>query len=76
MRNLEEVIKGEDALLDEAEIKENAERIHNNIELYKPFKPFPKAQEWLRNFLRDALRYALMLVRGFSRSGKTELAKS
>ena len=26
--------------------------------------------------LRDALRYAIMLVRGFSRSGKTELAKS
>ena len=76
MRNLEEVIKGEEALLDEEEIKENMERIRSNPDLYKPFKQFPVAQEWLRSFLRDALRYAIMLVRGFSRSGKTELAKS
>ena len=74
--SLEEVIKGEEALLDEQEIQENVERIHNNPELYKPFKEFQLAQDWLRTFLRDALRYAIMLVRGFSRSGKTELAKS
>ncbi len=75
-RNLEEVIKGEEELLDAEEIAENAQRIHSNPELYKPFKNFVVAQQWLHTFLIDALRYSLMLVRGFSRSGKTELAKS
>lgn len=70
------MIKGEEALCDEQEMKENAERIHSNPELYRPFKTFALSQEWLSSFLMDALRYAIMLVRGFSRSGKTELAKS
>ena len=75
-RNLEEVTKGEDELLDIEEAAENADRIHSNPFLYKPFKTFAVAQEWLRSFTKDALRYSLMLVRGASWSGKTELAKS
>ena len=75
-RNLEEVTKGEDELLDLEEAAENADRIHSNPLLYKPFKTFEVAQEWLQSFTKDALRYSLMLVRGSSLSGKTELAKS
>ena len=75
-RNLEDVIKGEEALLDEEEIAENKKRIHENPQLYKSFKRFATAEQWLHTFLKDALRYSLMLVRGFSRSGKTELGKS
>ena len=75
-RNLEEVTKGEDELLDLEEAAENADRIHRNPILYKPFKTFDVVQEWLRSFTKDALRYSLMIVRGESWMGKTELAKS
>ena len=69
-------MKGEEEFLDAQEVAENAQRIHSNPELYKPFKTFDLVQHWLQTFLKDALRYSIMLVRGFSRSGKTELAKS
>ena len=62
-RNLEEVTKGEDELLDHEEAAENADCIHSNPVLYKPFKTFEVAQEWLQSFTKDALRYSLMLVR-------------
>ena len=76
LRNLEEAMQGEGELLDEEELKENAARIHSNSSVHKPFKAFEIAQAWLRTFLQDSHRYALFLVRGVSRTGKTELAKS
>lgn len=76
LRNVDEVMKGEEELLDARELAENRERIHGNPDLHKQFKLFPVAQQWLKTFMHDQHRYALMLVRGASRSGKTELAKS
>jgi hypothetical protein len=76
LRNLDEAFQREEELLDTAELQENRERIHSNPELYKPFKTFAVAQAWLRSLQIDSLRYAILLIGGQSRSGKTELAKS
>ena len=76
LRNVEEATRGEEELLDADELAQNRERIHSNPDLHKPFKRFEVAEKWLQTFLVDAHRYALMLVWGQSRTGKTELGKS
>ena len=75
-RNLAEVQEGEERLHVRAEILENTARIRGNPELYKPFKRFPAAEAWLDTFRDDQLRYAMCLILGASRTGKTELGCS
>ena len=75
-RNLQAAREGADRLADLADMAANTKRIRNDPNLYKPFKPFPIIETWLRNFQADALRYAMVIVSGPSRMGKTELAKS
>ena len=65
----------ESAALTEA-VEERVRRIRSNPQLYTPFPQVPQAEQWLKLFQVDALRYPIMVVLGPSRSGKTEWAKS
>ena len=60
----------------QAALSERVKRIRGIPEIYAPFPEVPAAKEWLRNFSKDALRYAILVVIGPSRAGKTEWAKS
>ena len=60
----------------DAEIAARVKRIKQNTAVYKPFPPVPIAQDWLKTFQEDRLRYPLLLVFGPSAVGKTEWAKS
>lgn len=76
LRNLQEVVDGEMALANKAKLQEDDARVRQNPELYKPYHTFAIIEEWLATFGLDALRYAICIIFGPSRSGKTELGKS
>ena len=75
-RNLTSCREQEQRLAAEAAIEERVKRIRANPEIYRPFPEVPVAQEWLKCFKKDALRYPILVVLGQSRAGKTEWAKS
>lgn len=75
-RNLEACQEHEDAAALKLAVEERSVRIRSNPQLYQPFAKVPQAEEWLKLFKVDALRYPIMVVLGASRAGKTEWAKS
>jgi hypothetical protein len=58
------------------EVEERIKRIRGDPTLFKPFPRMVEAQTWLNLFVKDALRYPILIVMGPSRVGKTEWAKS
>lgn len=75
-RNLDAVRAHEDAEEATCLVEQATTRIRSNPEIFKPFPAVPQAQAWLQLFVRDALRYPLLLVLGPSGVGKTEWAKT
>ena len=75
-RNLEACQEHEEAAALKLAVEERSARIRSNPQLYQPFAKVPQAEEWLKLFAVDALRYPIMVVLGPSRAGKTEWAKS
>ncbi len=74
IRNLTAVRENEKQQRQQQQIEERVLRIRNNAALFQPFPRVPVAVEWLKTFKADALRYAILVVLGASRSGKTEWA--
>ena len=75
-RNLEACREHEEAAASQLAVAERVARIRSNPSLYQPFARVPDAEEWLKLFEVDALRYPILVVLGPSRAGKTEWAKS
>ena len=75
-RNLDACLKHEQQVRTDEVVADRVKRIHANQEIYQPFPRVPEADAWLQHFTKDALRYPMLLVRGPSRTGKTEWAKS
>ena len=75
-RNLEACQEHEEAAALKLAVEERSARIRSNPQLYQPFAKVPQAEEWLKLFAVDALRYPIMVVLGPSRAGKTEWARS
>ena len=75
-RNLDAVRDWGKGRSDDAEKAKRITRIRGNPELYQPFSEIPEVTNWLRSFGQDAMRYAILIVHGKSRAGKTEYAKS
>jgi len=75
-RNLDACREHEEGAALKAAVRERAARIRSNPTLYEPFPKIQEAEEWLKLFKVDALRYPILVVLGPSRSGKTEWAKS
>ena len=75
-RNLIACREQEESAALTAAVEERVHRIRSNPQLYTPFPQVPQAEQWLKLFEADALRYPIMVVLGPSRSGKTEWAKS
>lgn len=75
-RNLEACQEHEEGAALKSAVEERSLRIRSNPQLYQPFAKVPQAEEWLKLFEVDALRYPIMVVLGPSRTGKTEWAKS
>lgn len=57
-------------------MQERVKRIRGNSVIYRQFPEVPAAQQWLKCFKQDELRYPILVVFGPSRTGKTEWAKS
>ena len=75
-RNLDACQAEEDRKAQEVEVAARIKRIRGNAELYQQFPQVPQALAWLATFLKDALRYQIMVVVGKSHTGKTEWACS
>ncbi len=75
-RNLEACQEHEEAAAFKLAVEESSSRIRSNPHLYQPSAKVPQAEEWLKLFEVDALRYPIMVVLGPSRTGKTEWARS
>ena len=75
-RNLAACREQEESAALKAAMEDRVLRIRSNPQLYKPFAEVPEAQEWLKLFQQDALRYPILIVLAPSRAGKTEWAKS
>ena len=57
-------------------ITERTKRIKSNPSLYTPFGRVAEAEQWLAEFLPDAMRYSVLLVHAPSFAGKSEWAVS
>ena len=75
-RNLDAVREWEKDRAADVEQQSRILRIRGNPELFHPFPMIPSVAEWLKTFDKDAVRYAILIVHGASRAGKTEYAKS
>ena len=75
-RNLDAVREEEKRQRQKVTRDERIERIRGNGQIFKPFPVIPEAVAWLACFLKEAVRYPIMIVHGRSRAGKTEWAKS
>ena len=75
-RNLDFCKAWKEAQDEQAEIDVVTKRIKSNRAIYKPFPVVPQVIAWLQCFLRDALRFPILILLGPSDSGKTEYAKS
>ena len=75
-RNLDECREKARELQTGREVEERTKRIRANPAIYQPFKQVPEALIWLQFFLKDALRYPLLVVHAPSYCGKTEWANS
>ena len=75
-RNLDAVRDWENERAAKHEQQSRIARIRGNPELFQPFPVIPSVLEWLSTFKKDAVRYAILIVHGASRAGKTEYAKS
>ena len=60
----------------EEEVEARTKRIRSNPLVYQPFASVPEAEEWLKLFKQDALRYPVLLVYAPSFCGKTEWSES
>jgi hypothetical protein len=75
-RNLDAVREQEQAVAEQKLIEVNTKRLRSNPALYQVFPQVPAVLAWLALFLKDDLRYPIMIVCGASFTGKTEWAKS
>ena len=75
-RNLEACRERAQELQTKREVEERIKRIRGNPAVYQPFKQVLEAQEWLKLFSSDQLRYPLLVVFAPSFAGKTEWANS
>ena len=75
-RNLDAVRNWEEERAERKEMEDVVKRIRTDRTVYQPFAKRPEAEAWLQVFLKDELRYPILIVLGQSHTGKTEWAKS
>jgi hypothetical protein len=75
-RNLDAAKEHDAAAASRVEVAARAKRLRSTKTLCPPFPPVPAAQDWLKLFQKDGMRYPLLLVLGASFTGKTEWAKT
>ena len=74
--NLEACQQHEEGIVLNLAVEERSLRMPSNPQLYQPLAKVSQAEEWLKLFEVDALRYPVMVVLGHTRTGKAEWAKS
>jgi hypothetical protein len=75
-RNLDAIVERQIEQALRHDIAERTTRIRGNADIYQPFQRVAEADLWLSLFLKDALRYPVLVVHALSYMGKTEWANS